>query len=661
MQACALSDYTVGADDFHEFRILGVGGFGSVCAALKKDTGAIYAVKKMDKKLIKAKNRYKSCHVEVESLKAIHSRFICGLHYCYQTPTDVCLVLDLLHGGTLSYLLQQHKKLPERHVCFFAACMVLAYEALHTAGFVYRDMKPANVLLKSNGYCCLTDFGLTAKVASALKGKCGTRGYWAPEMVKGDQYIYSADWWSLGVMLTELITGKKPFKKRLQKFKNLDDKVKIVEAGGVDDAIEERDIEAKLGAATQIDDDGKDSNDEETDDDDDDDAPKAARGARCSSCAEVSVSSAASRHTDALHRRVIGGFEKTVDSNVDAARTESLIHACVYLNERLAPFGAADLVPRLGRLLSVVTFLGGDEIFREGDAASFFAIVLDGALKGQTSGARHTKGTIVGEAGLVVQGSVRSETVVADGVGVLGIVLYSEMGRARLFDGEVADLLSSAVAMASRADAAAVEASEADAAEAAIGDSATRAPPSTEGFIAALAERGRAAVRQSQAAATDLSKTKERDMKIYLTQEVWVKRELVSREARALLGGFLTRDVNRRLGCVGTMASALQGVKDNAWFGSIDWESLAKEEMAAPYLPRRAVNAKDESEMKTFNTAGMKSLTAEDEDRWAEWDWTSRDHQADELADWLYGQLDTDDKRRTKKGPPEVGGCCAVQ
>ena len=98
MQACSLSDYTVGADDFHEFRVLGVGGFGSVCAALKKDTGVIYAVKKMDKKLIKAKNRYKSCHVEVESLKAIHSRFICGLHYCYQTPTDVCLVLDLLHG-----------------------------------------------------------------------------------------------------------------------------------------------------------------------------------------------------------------------------------------------------------------------------------------------------------------------------------------------------------------------------------------------------------------------------------------------------------------------------------------------------------------------------------------------------------------------------------
>ena len=116
---------------------------------------------------------------EVESLKAIHSRFICGLHYCYQTPTDVCLVLDLLHGGTLSYLLQQHKKLPERHVCFFAACMVLAYEALHTAGFVYRDMKPANVLLKSNGYCCLTDFGLTAKVASALKGKCGDRLHYA--------------------------------------------------------------------------------------------------------------------------------------------------------------------------------------------------------------------------------------------------------------------------------------------------------------------------------------------------------------------------------------------------------------------------------------------------------------------------------------------------
>jgi serine/threonine protein kinase len=103
-------------------------------------------------------------------------------------------------------------------VTFFTACIVRAYEALHSKGFVYRDMKPANVLLKDNGYCVLIDFGLAAKMDTALKGKCGTRGYWSPEMVKGDQYLASGDWWSLGVTLVELLTGKKPFKKKFQKY-----------------------------------------------------------------------------------------------------------------------------------------------------------------------------------------------------------------------------------------------------------------------------------------------------------------------------------------------------------------------------------------------------------------------------------------------------------
>ena len=107
--------------------------------------------------------------------------------------------------------------------------MVLAYEALHTAGFVYRDMKPANVLLKSNGYCCLTDFGLTAKVASALKGKCGTRGYWAPEMVARRSYGKPVDFWSLGVLVYEMLAGEPPFYHR--ETKELHRKILSIIAG----------------------------------------------------------------------------------------------------------------------------------------------------------------------------------------------------------------------------------------------------------------------------------------------------------------------------------------------------------------------------------------------------------------------------------------------
>ena len=95
----------------------------------------------MDKKLIKHKNRYKSCAIEVEALKALKSSFIAGLHYTYQTKDDVCLVLDLMVGGTLGFLMHSKKRVPEKYVIFFTACIVLGYECLHESGFVYRDMK----------------------------------------------------------------------------------------------------------------------------------------------------------------------------------------------------------------------------------------------------------------------------------------------------------------------------------------------------------------------------------------------------------------------------------------------------------------------------------------------------------------------------------------
>ena len=84
-------------------------GYVTVTCRLQ-DTGRVFAVKKIDKRLIKHKNRYRSCNTEVACLKAVESPFICCLHYTYQTKDDVCLVLDLLHGGTLSYLLSQRKK-----------------------------------------------------------------------------------------------------------------------------------------------------------------------------------------------------------------------------------------------------------------------------------------------------------------------------------------------------------------------------------------------------------------------------------------------------------------------------------------------------------------------------------------------------------------------
>jgi hypothetical protein len=83
-RARAMETHHVTEEDFHQFRVLGVGGFGSVNAAVKKDTGLMLAIKRMDKKLIKHKNRYRSCNTEIDALRAMSSRFICGLHFSYQ-------------------------------------------------------------------------------------------------------------------------------------------------------------------------------------------------------------------------------------------------------------------------------------------------------------------------------------------------------------------------------------------------------------------------------------------------------------------------------------------------------------------------------------------------------------------------------------------------
>lgn len=302
---------TVSEDDFFSFRVLGVGGFGSVKAAIKQDTGQVYAIKAMNKRLVKHKNRFKSCYTEVHVLKNVHSPFVCRLHSTFQTRIDVCLVLDLHEGGSLGFLLAEKKRIAESHMAFCAACVVQALDALHSAGFVYRDIKPANVVLKANGYCVLVDFGLAASVAdSPLMGRCGTRGYWSPEMVKGDLYLTSGDWWSLGVMLVELISGRKPFKRKFQKHKQVDGKVQVVPMGNLDDDIEQKGINKKPGKAKEEEDDGRDSEEEESDDDDDDELKKAEEAVEAEDEAVETMARAARKNTASTPSKVSSGKQR---------------------------------------------------------------------------------------------------------------------------------------------------------------------------------------------------------------------------------------------------------------------------------------------------------------------------------------------------------------
>jgi len=181
----------------------------------------------------------------------------------------------------------------------------------------------------------------------------------------------------------------------------------------------------------------------------------------------------------------------------------------------------------------------------------------------------------------------------------------------------------------------------------------------TEKFSIAAHDKVR---EKAQEKKKESSANKSKDAKIYLTQEVYVKKESFSEECIEVLKGLLTRKVDSRLACGPDKVS---GLKQAAWFkkNKIDWKQLEMEEMAAPYIPKKEVNAKDESELKQFNTKGMKNLTPEDQAKWSDWAWTSAEYMQEEHAVHYYNDWWAHEKKRARGGGGGGGGggCCSLQ
>lgn len=205
---------------FHEARPLGKGAFGAVFLTFKKDTAKALATKKMVKAIAKQNKMIKDVLIEREVLSKMSSRFCVGLHYCYHDDVTLSLVLTLCPGGDLDFLLKSRtdkKKggfnpLPTGALKFYIASMALGLQAIHDAGYVYRDLKPQNVLLDTEGQVRISDMGLTADVTKGPIKQCsGTRGYWSPETIKKEPYKTEPDWWSLGVTAFVLFSSKIPF------------------------------------------------------------------------------------------------------------------------------------------------------------------------------------------------------------------------------------------------------------------------------------------------------------------------------------------------------------------------------------------------------------------------------------------------------------------
>ncbi|TNN37994.1 Rhodopsin kinase [Liparis tanakae] len=193
------------ADWFLDFRVLGKGGFGEVSACQMKATGKLYACKKLNKKRLKKRKGYEGAMVEKRILEKVHSRFIVSLAYAFQTKDELCLVMTIMNGGDLKYHVylvdENNPGFDEPRACFYIAQIIQGLEHLHQKRIIYRDLKPENVLLDNDGNVRISDLGLAVELKEGrtqTKGYAGTPGYMAPEMIKGEKYDTSVDYFTLG-------------------------------------------------------------------------------------------------------------------------------------------------------------------------------------------------------------------------------------------------------------------------------------------------------------------------------------------------------------------------------------------------------------------------------------------------------------------------------
>ena len=197
---------------------VGRGGFGRVWKVEYKRNKSIYAMKEMQKLRIVSKRSVHSVINERLLLESLKHSFLVNMHYAFQDRENLYLVLDYKQGGDLRYHLSRHGKFSETQARFWAACILVGLEYLHSKNIIHRDIKPENLVLDEHGYLCITDFGIARTWCSEnAKDTSGTPGYMAPEVLCRQNHSFSVDYFALGVILYEIMMLRRPYSGRDRK------------------------------------------------------------------------------------------------------------------------------------------------------------------------------------------------------------------------------------------------------------------------------------------------------------------------------------------------------------------------------------------------------------------------------------------------------------